>query len=209
MINCEFCDEVKDFQSSRVGKIYSDIDTRIIQESENFCVIPTIGQLIAPMFMVISKDHYDSFAEIPKELLPECLQLLKEVENDLGRRTILFEHGAKKTTGMACGVYHAHMHIVTIESDFKYDELTGADALCYDSLAEALSYVKDSENYILYRDNDGAFYVNNPSKPDSDVFNSQYFRRWLVSKYKLDKDWNWRNYNDIENELISIKQDGI
>jgi len=201
MTNCEFCSELKEFKTSRVGKIYPLLDNRILFQTDNFSVIPTIGQLVSPMLMIIPKLHFDRFSEITTSLIIEADEVLTKTIKKINTPVILFEHGAKSVLEKSCGIYHAHIHIVPVNSSFKVADLIGAGYTAAPSLADALTNVRDSSNYVLFRDNTGNYFTNTSEHSSNpEIFSSQYFRRWLASNFAPTKDWNWNNYM-FEEEL--------
>ena len=82
-ISCEFCSELKSFKESRVGKIYNNhVNNRIIKESENFFVIPTIGQIIPGSLLILPKEHFETFSQIPMNLITESFSLINFLTNE-------------------------------------------------------------------------------------------------------------------------------
>jgi len=196
MVNCEFCDELAAFKTSRIGKLYPELNSRVLIKTKNFSVIPTIGQLLSPMLMIITNDHYDRFSEIDEFPSYEFDTVVDEIQNRINAPVILFEHGAKCTTGKACGVYHAHIHILPLISDFNPESLIGSGYHSFNNITDSFKFLAQTENYLLYRDNLGGFFCSTVEKSlNKEIFSSQYFRKWLTKNYVPDKDWNWNNYN--------------
>lgn len=207
---CEFCKEIKDFNSSRVGSIYErSISSRIIRQNEHFIVLPTIGQIVPKSLLLLPKKHYETFAQIETDILREGIAMLDEIENKLFTGgNILFEHGAKKCTSASCGVYHAHIHIVPIEGEINFEDLVGTNAILSPSIEHAFNDLKKEDNYIFFKNTNNRVYYNTIKQGNPDLFKSQYFRRWLSANFFPEKEWDWKKYNVIENDLLeSLKND--
>lgn len=201
---CEFCDEFKSFPDSRIGKIYGKegLRSRIVDSTGNFAAIPTIGPIIPNSYLVLPFQHYETFARIPSSLYDESLQLINQVERKIGKKCILFEHGAQKCTNSGCGIYHAHIHIVPILSDFSHSEIVGEHALIGSNFADAMHTLSCAANYVLYRNNNGFFFFNEYGIDRQEIFTSQFFRKWLHKRFSSSKSWNWRDYNSVENDVM-------
>src|SRR5438094_806896 len=110
---CEFCDELADPRSSRFGWIYAGkVHSRIIFNQDGFVVMPTLGQLFMGSLLILPSEHFETMAQLPASRVKSLVALLTQIERrmqPLGR-PVLFEHGAKCSTGSGCGIYHAHMH---------------------------------------------------------------------------------------------------
>jgi len=204
-ISCEFCNELKSFEESRVGKIYKKyIDNRIIKQSDNFFVVPTIGQIIPGSLLILPKKHFETFAQIPINLIQESLSLINFFANDsVGKDFILWEHGATECTGSSCGVYHAHIHMIPVQKKIDPENLVGENAFEDASLERILLRLKNESNYILFKNIDNRFYYNLKENCNAERFQSQYFRKWLVSNFDLTREWDWKKYDYVESDLLT------
>ncbi|ACF45688.1 conserved hypothetical protein [Prosthecochloris aestuarii DSM 271] len=205
MKNCEFCTELSSFSLSRIGEIYKDenIKNRIVAESNNFIVMPTIAPIVPYSYLVLPKEHYETYAQIPSNYYNELLALIENVRNKLDRNVILFEHGAKSCTNSGCGVYHAHIHIVPIVSDFNHNCLVGQNSSGVKDFYELMEILKNNSNYIFYRDNKSDLFYNTSNIQNSDLFVSQYLRRWLQKTQHINKNWDWKSCNIVEKEVLN------
>ncbi len=203
--DCEFCNELTDFSSSRVGKIYAGhIENRIFAESENFVVMPTIGQIINGSLLILPRPHFETFSEIGNHLQLEAGSLIKKTgERYLKNAYLIFEHGAKKVTGSNCGVFHAHMHLVPFASEADMISLVGMNANSTLSLQNAWDELTYSNNYILASNSGGKVYYMQKNEVEKYRFSSQYFRKWLVEHGRTGKEWDWKKYNYVEQSLIN------
>jgi len=202
---CEFCTELIDFKTSRLGKIYLEkISSRIIKESEHFFVIPTIGQLLPGSLLILPKAHIETFAEIKTTLLPEALDIINEltISKNLSNY-ILWEHGAKKCSHASCGVFHAHIHLIPLPKKIIPSELLGKNAFVGKDLIDTLKKVAGQTNYIFFRNTDGKYYFNTEKNGEAILFQSQYFRKWLVHNFSIQREWDWKKYNHSEVDLLN------
>lgn len=203
MSSCEFCEELNSFGKSRIGKTYrGSLSSRIVYSSESFFIVPTIAPIVSRSYLILPKEHHESYSSIAPEFYSELEETINKFEEKISRDVILFEHGAKSCTGSGCGIYHAHIHIVPIESVFSPDKLVGVTAKCAGSLSDTLKVLQQNDNYILYRDNNCNFYYNTPQNTEDRRFVSQYFRRWLTDYLALEKEWDWKKYVHAEEAVI-------
>jgi len=101
--NCVFCN-------------YEDKKERVIYESQNFYVIPTIGQISdGGHLLIIPRQHYVCLGAMNEKLFDEFDELTqktkKAVTNEY-EKPILFEHGI-----LGQSVSHAHMQMMPSSTD--------------------------------------------------------------------------------------------
>lgn len=197
---CDFCVDVKLFEDSNLRKVY-DIESRIVLETEHFIVTPTIGQLIDYSYLIIPKKHYERFADLGENILNDYKKIVSMLESKVDSKYILFEHGALRETNSACGIYHAHIHFVPINKDISPSAILGENFHYIDSISLLKETVGSSSNYLLYQNNSGCLYISKLEEskaPDKARYTSQYFRKWLVKEFNLNKSWNWHDYEHIK-----------
>jgi diadenosine tetraphosphate (Ap4A) HIT family hydrolase len=203
---CEFCNEQLNFAESRIGKIYTNyFPNRVIKQTKHFFVVPTIGQIVPGSLLILPIWHYETFAQVPKQWLLELSTLISEIENTYFKdSTLLFEHGAKKSSNNSCGVYHAHIHLIPVKESIIVEDLLGTNISHSVTLQEAFKELESKSNYILSRDKNGDFYYSIGGDPNKEEFKSQYFRKWLVSRFASDRNWDWKRYDFIEKDILTI-----
>jgi|GEM_PF-343988 diadenosine tetraphosphate (Ap4A) HIT family hydrolase len=204
MKDCEFCTEITSPNHSRFHKIYnSKIDSRILYKHDGFAVMPTIGQLFKGSMLILPNEHYQTMAEIPVEMKNTLITIIKDIDvllSTLGI-PILFEHGAKCSTGSGCGIYHAHIHIVPVPSSISYKDVISTEAEIVRDLLDALQKLTFSDNYLIFRDTAGEIALIQPSVLERTKYPSQYFRKKITEHFQLDIPWNWREYKETETLL--------
>lgn len=177
----------------------------IIYESENFVVIPEKGAMGKLGFlMVVSKHHYLSAAQFPKEVMAEYKQLLKDVEKILlkafnGRVVAFWEHGSNPD-GLSShkrAVVHFHVHILvdwTMEKVYQ-DRLQMVPC-------EDITIAKNS-SYLSYQEGtDGILMIS----MDPRVFRPRQAPRQMIALGEglPEGYYNWRYYDFKETTEITL-----
>ena len=176
----------------------------IIYESPNFVVVPGLGPLAPGYLMIMTKDHYLSLAQIPKELFDEYYQIEKDIESILtamyGKGVAFYEHGTGP--GGAVGlksIVHMHIHVM-LDNQLK-DEYK--EMFCMHPIAD----IKDVEpiSYFSYKwGSDGEFLVTD----DPEVYlQRQVHRQIYAEEHNLAKDqFNWRKTEFAEMTHTNVWQ---
>src|ERR1035441_9508049 len=114
---CEFCEEFFENENSRFALAYAGAaKARIISKQGGMLVLPTLGQLFSGSLLIMPQPHFETTADLPKRELDACLHLVSAFTARLYPfgKPVVFEHGARAGTGRACGIYHAHVHLVPL-----------------------------------------------------------------------------------------------
>lgn len=209
MIDCTLCAELD-------GKEYNNLCflvfgkkiNRILKETDNFVVIPTIGHFVDGYLLIISKKHFISMGSLPKTMFSELKYLIRETKkvlyNSYDKKTILFEHGAvgesfEKRAG--CCTVHMHLHVVPVEIDLLRrikENYCGKEIISIESLCE---YYQRRMPYLFYEDNNENKYVF-----EAHQVVSQYFRQILALELGAEEKGDWRNYYGKEELLKTLEQ---
>jgi diadenosine tetraphosphate (Ap4A) HIT family hydrolase len=199
-MKCDICSELqKDKKAYFYSTYESSISNRIIHETENLYVIPSIGQIVEGYLLIVPKNHYLSIGQMPVKLIAEVEEMKEYVYKHLSKLykpPIFFEHGSIRETG-GCGVYHAHIHAVPcghiegilaqISERFNVQQI--------ESMLELIKYVDLDKSYIYFEDcnmNKYSFEV--------DEIPSQYFRKILAELISNEK-WDWHSYKYNDDKL--------
>jgi diadenosine tetraphosphate (Ap4A) HIT family hydrolase len=204
--DCEFCCEFAGDEGARFSREYGDsVRSRVVANQGDFVAIPTVGQLLPGSLLILPRRHFDTCAQAQASLgSADLMRLVDRACDALQRfgRPLVFEHGARPHTGGACGIYHAHLHVVPAPDSVRLDELLPQRAATARSLIEALAANEGKDEYLLARDTDGLVGHLELSAPDRDFFPSQYLRRFLVRRFVLDRPWDWRETVAPERDLL-------
>src|SRR5687767_6720535 len=92
---------------------------RILYETDNFYIMLSLGPIVEGYTLLVSKQHIDSCANVPYELLSEFDMLYHKTKNILATEfgsCIAYEHGRAGTCMIPMEnskhCFHAHMHFV-------------------------------------------------------------------------------------------------
>ncbi|OGY78934.1 MAG: hypothetical protein A3B74_03515 [Candidatus Kerfeldbacteria bacterium RIFCSPHIGHO2_02_FULL_42_14] len=131
-INPEDCAFYGQFDKGSKGtreffEIYPALQEKgqIIISSDNFILIPDIAPITADHLLVVPKNHFRSFASLPKSFNEEVEQIVSEAVNKMEKfhpnsEVVAFEHGMGTIDDQiimcgGCGrTEHAHLHILPI-----------------------------------------------------------------------------------------------
>jgi len=102
-MDCIFCKIVK-----------SEIKSEIILESENFIVIKDVHPKTKGHSLVLPKEHYESFLDIPKNFYKEMMKTTKEATGMLLKENSAMAFNLVVNNGSSAGqiINHAHLHIL-------------------------------------------------------------------------------------------------
>lgn len=208
MSGCEFCDEFGTAASNRFRDLYRGIvSSRIVARTDNFVVIPTLGQLLQGSLLVLPVSHVETCAALDRIAREELSALVREVSRRVSMtgEPLVFEHGAHAETGGSCGIYHAHLHVVPLPRPEVATSLFpehGATAPDLDVAWEALA---GSRHYLLLATGSEVLYRD--VGEELGRFPSQFFRRRIAERFDLPGPWNWRSYDHVEPALLRTLTD--
>ena len=182
---------------------------KILFESDNFKVIPSLGSLVEGWLLVIPKEHYISYGEITDSMLLSELEKLisdvcKIVKNEYGDY-IIFEHGPViEKSFVGCGVDYAHIHIVPINLTLnKIIELSDQNIEWHsaDNIKATSNYINKGQPYLYFKDN-----LNNSYIGTSSQIPSQFFRRIISKLIGKPEMFNWKDYLFLNNVTNTYKK---
>jgi diadenosine tetraphosphate (Ap4A) HIT family hydrolase len=205
-LQCDFCNELSGSSENAFGRLYGEqLECRILSRSSQFAVIPSLGQIVEGYLLVLPINHFRALGDLPGPLLQEFAATCERVGNTLKDHYgpyILFEHGTRSEGVGGCGIYHAHLHAVSLAeiSDpveilklrFAYTELNHLDDIREQS--EGLS------SYLLYQDPRARLYLF-----DTGPLPSQYMRK-LIADAQGTQDWDWRTAGREERLLATMRR---
>lgn len=200
MNKCCFCEEYHDIYNNQYYNNWGKklgYSSRILLESPNWYVIPTIGCLTVGYVLLVCKQHYLSLANLDSELYQEMLVLKEQTESvllsELGYNCISFEHGTTNAfyTG-ANSVDHVHLHIVPFASKIWNNIVSSYNIKNFYNIPNynhLFNLWKSNlpESYLLFQDLDNNIYYI----PDALNYPSQFFRR-CISPYLGTNLWDWK-----------------
>lgn len=141
---------------------------RIALETPNFVVLMGLGPIAIGYCIIITRNHYASYAELPDKDLPEFVQVVEAVQKTQRKvfgASLLFEHG-RNGGCLPHGrdddlCYHAHMHLLPAAANL-------ASAVRADYSFKVLPSLKDlsqmvcRDTYLLVQDGNDLNCTVNP-----------------------------------------------
>jgi diadenosine tetraphosphate (Ap4A) HIT family hydrolase len=219
-MKCDFCEEQLSIKTV-YNRIYGD-DSRLILDTENFCLVPCLGQLREGHFLAFSKQHFNSAGAMEKDCQEELQLLINKVasyhKNEYHMPTICFEHGVLSDAGNngGCGISHMHIHLLP-GSHSEFNQLMKALAenninniASANGISDTSSYISRKTAYIYVSvldaiDGNESYIITN----QSNYFESQYMRKKIAAVIGKEV-WDWRSISvpedDFMNTLSKAKQ---
>ena len=182
-MNCPFCN-------------YStEIKYRILMETENFYLIPDLGNFIEGYLLIVSKQHYINLSQLEPKLIKELENIegiAKKFLIDTYQSSVLeYEHGEYELTNQkACGCI-SHLHLVMVATDKNVLPEIVQDIGSGKKIKKLIDLKKLDKKmsaYLLYKKNNQIFFWENVK------LLSQYMRRILSQQDSKKFDWR-RNPN--------------
>ena len=192
MKGCIFCNIDK-------NKIYNTI----LDETDNFIVLPTLGSLVEGYILIVSKHHLFNIGELNDNEKDEYMKLLnkyREIFNNIyGEYPIIFEHGTNRLDkeNAASSVVHAHTHIVNF--NFKNEKLLLKE-LNFKQL-DKLCNIDNTKNYIFYISNCGKEYIAYDFEK-----RSQLMRILIARELGFQDKFNWKCEAFTDNIVKTIEK---
>lgn len=190
-MNCPFCK----FDNH-------DISNTIIEETDNFLIVPSKGSLCNGYLLIVPKVHKLSMNELNTLEKEELLGLIKKYREKFnkiyGQFPIFFEHGSTlNSENSSSSVTHAHTHIVNHNFKNQHQILKELNMQKVTS-QEFFNY--KNQNYISYITPDLGFYITYDFKPVS-----QQMRIYIANDLHLTSQYNWRtsNFDNNINKTIN------
>jgi diadenosine tetraphosphate (Ap4A) HIT family hydrolase len=199
---CDFCDEFSGgLENSFTARYGSDLKSRIILKTENFSVLPSLGQIVEGYLLIVPTKHYTALADLPMQLVQELSRLCGRVRSalfDTYGPALLFEHGVRAGQSGGCGIEHAHLHAVPFAYAIEpVEELKQRHSFKFiRGISEINNEVPRTSSYLYYENISGQ-----PCVFDVDFVPSQYLRKLLAESAGIDL-WDWREYGK-ERALVS------
>src|SRR6266478_4778425 len=177
---CDFCNEPSGGRENSFGRLYgTHPESRVLFRSDNFAVIPSLGQIVEGYLLVLPIEHFKAVGDLSDHYLDEFVVVSREVGKILRDQYgpyIFFEHGTRSEGVGGCGISHAHLHAVplppsldpvdTLKAKFPYKPMR--------DLTEIREQSEGMSAYIFYQDSNSRTYLF-----DTGNLASQYMRRTL------------------------------
>jgi diadenosine tetraphosphate (Ap4A) HIT family hydrolase len=202
---CQFCAEfLYPRFSAPVAELLTPRSSRVIIETTNFVVVPTIGAFIAGYVLINSREHFRSIAELPQHLINELQHIRASVVSAISEEfsvadPVVFEHGS---TGLPARsgkcVDHLHLNIVPVDFDAskQLTRMLGAPSQISD-YAEIRAAIGETTPYVLLHHQGRMLLYEAVGVP------SQLVRRLIARALRID-EWDWRAHPHLQSMLQTI-----
>jgi len=141
--------------------------------------------------LIVTKEHFLSFAHLSNELLCEAETVIEKAKNicsEFYTIPLIFEHGPmNKTNKGGCCVDHAHIHIVAVNTDIQDDFVKYKyEPRRIKCLSNVKIQKKRNMSYFYYRNQkDEQFLVDAP------LAESQFMRKLIALKINAKTRYYW------------------
>jgi diadenosine tetraphosphate (Ap4A) HIT family hydrolase len=169
-------------------------EDEIIDESENFYAKAALGHFVFGYSLIISKEHFLSFAYLPEHLFPELEafrdNVLDKLHNICQHPITIMEHGAlnRCQRGGSC-IDHAHLHLMPLAADL-YPILSERFSFGELEFMSDVRRFNDAQIPYLYYQREG--FPSHAVQLSQDV-PSQTLRRIACQALGTPELWDWRN----------------
>jgi diadenosine tetraphosphate (Ap4A) HIT family hydrolase len=171
----------------------SNPEDEIIDESENFYAKAALGHFVFGYTLIISKEHFPSYAYVPEYLFPELEafrnEVLDKLHNICEHPISITEHGAinRCRRGGAC-IDHAHLHLMPLAADL-YPMLCERFSFHELGSMSGVRAFKDAQIPYLYYQKEG---LRSQGVQLSQDVPSQLLRRIACEALGEPELWDWR-----------------
>lgn len=201
---CSFCAKIASGQADQEACPWD----RVLFQSPNFVVLPTVGAIVEGWLLLVPKKHYLCMAALGNDLLSELNKLREYVSlvlQDCYGSIAVFEHGpARPKQAVGCGVDHAHLHMLPTNCNL----IDGIREVFPDSLQwRSVKGIQDAAAFYtaelpyLYVEQplNEAYLASHPNLP------SQLFRRVLAAYTGRPERYDWRTFPEEHNVESTVR----
>lgn len=181
---------------------HSKIENTIIEETEYFYILPTLGSLVDGYILIVTKRHINSMSELNENELIEYKNIIEKYQNLFkkiyNKTPIVFEHGTPNQNSemKANSVTHAHTHIVNINFSNEKEILEKYNFKEINDFKE----INKNMNYIKYISNNKIYITYNfPSV-------SQLMRILIAEELNYKDKFDWKKERFDENIISTIER---
>ncbi len=191
MNNCCICDEIKT-KKFAYSDIY-DTENRIVFEDNDFIAFPSVSPLVEGHILVFPKIHINNVMQLTESKIIEIFSLTKylysEFLMELGDYFV-YEHGVPNDQELACGMNHAHIHLIPIQGAVigsLYNKIQNEFTVeKYPTIKEMKGGLDSQPNhYLMLYDGKSNYQIASRA-----LFESQMLRRYIAEEMgQLVWDW--------------------
>jgi diadenosine tetraphosphate (Ap4A) HIT family hydrolase len=196
---CCICQEIESGFLDKKYVNYAEVEERILWETNNFIVVPSISPICEDHLLLFPKLHISSLAQLSYDYINEFIDFTKIIFDKLlvkHESMVMFEHGVGKGQNGGCGIDHAHLHFLPLSINHfnaSIIKLTDLFNSPYNVELKDIKGIPYHANYIIIGNN-----VNNLQIYRNEFFESQTIRKILCNLLNIDT-WDWK---ELTNENI-------
>ena len=196
--DCRYCKYISNNFYDASGNM-----NQAVYKSENFFVLPTLGEFITGYLLIIPNEHIMSNAELNPILQEEFYSVLEDVLSILeltyhSPHFLIWENGTGNSgKGKAKdSVVHSHVHVAP--SNLTASKIEELSQFNFTKISKDQLSLYGNHSYLLIRETENCWFINdNPEL----YIPRQYVRQLLAEEHGIHGEaWNWRTHPF--NELI-------
>ncbi|MEE1198627.1 MAG: HIT domain-containing protein [Acutalibacteraceae bacterium] len=161
----------------------------ILYEDNYIYVLPDICPLVTGHILIISKQHFDSYANASVEVINSVNNFLQIYRANIGHREFtIFEHGSVIHNNGGASIEHAHIHVIPTKLNMKLilNEIIGIPEEISLKELNKFSINKSSYLYLQFsNENKGYAYKVGQIK-------SQFMRDVVKQLIKTNDEYDWK-----------------
>ena len=193
--SCCICEEVQTGNFPEEYSRYYAVSNRICYESRHFLVVPSVSPIHLGHVLVFPRVHVTNLIEMPahtkRDLYGTVTKIYYHLVNHFGRPYV-FEHGVTKNAGTACGISHAHLHLVPLnrEAAEGVDQAVSAryEPDTSGSIRQIIGNRANGVPYLIYGES-----LDSLSITFANNIPSQFMRR-CIAEVLGDNRWDWKEF---------------
>lgn len=200
MNKCSFCSEINRLTNNNlflsILRFTLSKEDRILFETDNFIIIPSLGALVPGHLLIVSKLHYISIGHCPAsyyselEYLVNAVRIASKIVFKLP--VIAFEHGASVEAMGGSSIDHTHLHVLPIDEDVI--EINNSKNIRINDYYELKKQYFNKLPYLYYQSiNETNYLIIMDNIP------SQYLRQVVAAKLGIIDVWNWKLHHGLDN----------
>lgn len=178
---------------------------QIIEETDNFVIIPGIGALVSGYILILPKRHAYCMTKFDVGMMKEYNSILEKYRQKFkeiyGKYPIVFEHGTPDPCGLCANcVIHAHTHIINHNYKNEAEIINKLNFIRINELNDI-----EKKNYIYYKNPQGIDYITYDFEPIS-----QIMRIFIATDLNMKEKYNWRKFpfeDNIYKTIEDLKND--